>query len=118
MKVLSHESDSLTGEHRREIQERKRHYVGLAEQVLAGLGMDREPSAQNGGPARNGRETRLSALALFGMMNWIYTWYRRGEDLDLTPAAAGGADIRRIARLMSEIFLWGYLQAPSASNHA
>jgi AcrR family transcriptional regulator len=115
MKVLSHESDSLTGERRREIQERKRHYVELAEQVLSGLG---ESGTQNGGRTRNGRDTRLSALALFGMMNWIYTWYRRGEDMDLTPAGAGGADIRRIGRLMSDLFLWGYLKTPSASNHA
>jgi len=116
MKVLSHESDSLTGEHRRAIQERKRHYVHLAETVLSGLGPD--VLCAEGAKARNGRDTRLSALALFGMMNWIYTWYRRGEDLDLTPAGDGGGDIQRIARLMSEIFLWGYLRAPSTSAHA
>jgi AcrR family transcriptional regulator len=119
MKVLSHESDSLTGDRRREIQARKRHYVGLAEQVLGrlGSGLGSEPAGRDGGPATlNGRETRISALALFGMMNWIYTWYRRGEDLDLTPE--GGADIHRIARLMSEIFLWGYPAAPSAAHHA
>jgi AcrR family transcriptional regulator len=116
MKVLSHESESLTGEHRREIQERKRRYVALAEHVLSGLdGVDGAP--RNGARA-NGRDTRLSALALFGMMNWIYTWYRRGEDLDLTPAGKGGADIHRISRLMSEIFLRGYLQTSGPSANA
>jgi AcrR family transcriptional regulator len=87
MKVLSHESDSLTGEHRREIQERKRSYVALATSIAGSL---------PGAGAR--RDLRISALALFGMMNWIYTWYR----------SAGDGDMEVIAATMSDIFLNGF----------
>jgi AcrR family transcriptional regulator len=86
MKVLSHESDSLTGEHRRRIQERKRDYVALATEIVSDL------------PGAAERDLRISVLALFGMMNWIYTWYR----------SAGDGDLRSIAGTMSDLFLVGF----------
>lgn len=63
MRVLSQEADSLTGPHRDHINRLKRRYVDL----LAGL------IAQLAG--EGDRRARLSAYALFGMMNWMYTWY-------------------------------------------
>lgn len=85
MKVLSHESDSLGGEYRRQIQERKRSYVGLATEIIGEL------------PGAGERDLRVPVLALFGMMNWIYTWYRSADD----------GDIETIAATMSDIFLGG-----------
>jgi AcrR family transcriptional regulator len=111
MKVLSHESDSLTGERHEQIQERKRRYVALAESLLASLGNGKRGSKEQA------RETRLSTLALFGMMNWIYTWYRPGGEAEPPAMASMPDDIRRISRLMSEIFLTGYAPGPGSPGH-
>jgi AcrR family transcriptional regulator len=102
MKVLSHESDSLGGEYRALIQERKRRYVALATAIVGGL---------PGAGARAERDLRLPVLALFGMMNWIYTWYR----------SAGDGDIELIAATMSDIFLGGFagaMQIPGGNGDA
>lgn len=61
MKVLSHEAESLTGEKDGEVRALKRRYVDLLAGVLHDAGAP---------------EPRTAAYALFGMMNWIYTWYR------------------------------------------
>ena len=102
MKVLSRESDALTGAHRREIQERKRVYVAIATEIVGGLRTAPAPAP------------RLAALSLFGMMNWIYTWYRTpgGEETQ----AGEAPPIDEIAGLMSEIFLNGFLAADMAAG--
>ncbi len=41
--------------------------------------------------------SRTSVLSLFGMMNWIYTWYNPRVDADATE----------LAREMGDIFLQG-----------
>ena len=112
MKVLSHESDSLTGERREQIQERKRRYVALAETLLAGLDGNGQRRTME-----HARKTRLSTLALFGMMNWIYTWYRPGGEAEPLAAGSKPDDIRRISQLMSEIFLTGYAPGAGLPGH-
>jgi len=113
MKVLSHESDSLTGERREQIQERKRRYVALAESLLSNLGGNGKMASKK----EQARQTRLSTLALFGMMNWIYTWYRPGGEAEPPAAASMPDDIRRISQLMSGIFLTGYAPEPGSPGH-
>jgi len=61
MKVLSHEADSLTGQRAEEIRRLKRRYADLLEAVVR--------EADGGDPT-------VGAYALFGMMNWTYTWFR------------------------------------------
>ena len=70
MKVLSHESESVTGEHRDVIQARKRDYFHALTEILSRL------------PDAGGSETevRRNALSIFGMVNWIYTWYDPDRD--------------------------------------
>jgi AcrR family transcriptional regulator len=100
MKVLSHESDSLTGDYRRRIQERKRSYVALATGIVTSL-----PGV------RAGQDLHIPVLALFGMMNWIYTWYR----------SEGDGDLELIAATMSDLFLGGFRgagQAPGGNGDA
>ena len=87
MKVLSHESDSLRGRYRDVIQEKKRRYVQLVQELVAEIQPDL-PVKQH----------RVATLSLFGMMNWIYTWYAKGK----FPA------IDAIADQMTSIFLDGY----------
>lgn len=87
MKVLSHEDDVLDGEYGREIARIKREYYQTCRELLdrykkeKGLEFD----------------SRTAVLSLFGMMNWIYTWYN--------PRLDGEAD--RLARAMSKIFFRG-----------
>ncbi len=108
MKVLSHESDSLSGEFRQRIQERKRAYVSLATAIVSGLRADGRPARHGGSTG----EPRVAALSLFGMMNWIYTWYRGPGDGDHMTGEDPG--IESIAEMMSEIFLRGFVRAEEA----
>jgi len=88
MKVLTHEEEWLEAERRREVHALKRAYYRLCFTQVEALKKARKLKGLN---------TRLAALSLFGMMNWIYTWYKPGRD----------PDARDCARQMSEIFLHG-----------
>jgi len=88
MKVLTHEEEWLEAERRREVHTLKRAYYKLCFCQVEALKKARKLKGLN---------TRLAVLSLFGMMNWIYTWYKPGCD----PDAPG------CARQMSEIFLHG-----------
>lgn len=87
MKVLSHEADSLTGEKLQTIQDLKRRYVELLTGII---------SATAGW---SGPDPKIAALSLFGMMNWIYTWYHPGGRLS--------AD--ELAEQITMVFLHGVL---------
>jgi AcrR family transcriptional regulator len=87
MKVLSHEAEVLKNGFETEIASLKRTYyrmcVGLLDDFKAAEKLD--------------FSTRMAVLSLFGMMNWIYTWYNPRVD----------ADAEHLARGMSDIFLRG-----------
>jgi AcrR family transcriptional regulator len=91
MKVLTHEEEWLEAERGREVHALKRAYYRLCFSQVEALKEARKLKGLN---------TRLAALSLFGMMNWIYTWYKPGHD----------PDARECARQMSEIFLRGLYQ--------
>ena len=65
MKVLSHEAESLSLERSEAIDGLKRRYA----EILLGL-LEEAGIAAGGSSGR-----KVAAFALFGMMNWIYTWY-------------------------------------------
>lgn len=94
MKVISHEADSLSAEGRRTTNQLKRRYVSL----LVGLLEEADPVT------RESRDPRVTAYALFGMMNWIYTWYD----------PSGPIPPEALARQFAEIFLHGV--APSVTS--
>ncbi len=87
MKVLSHEAEVLKNGFGTEIASLKRAYyrmcVGLLDDFKAAEKLE--------------FSTRIAVLSLFGMMNWIYTWYNPRVD----------ADAEHLARGMSELFLRG-----------
>ncbi len=85
MKVLSHEAEALPGPTRQAIAERKRRYVRLVDGVLRRLAGDAT------------KNRRLETFILFGMMNWLYTWYKPGE-----------TDIERISQTIAALFLHGF----------
>ncbi len=88
MKVLTHEAGSLADGRRREVNALKKSYTRLCFDQVEALKRVRKLKGLN---------TRAAVLSLFGMMNWIYTWYRP----DVDP------DAETMAQCMAEIFLRG-----------
>jgi len=87
MKVLSHEDEVLKNGFGGEIAAIKREYYRICIELLDEY------------KRRTGLEfsSRTAVLSLFGMMNWIYTWYNPRVD----------ADARELAREMGDILLQG-----------
>ncbi|HSA92999.1 MAG TPA: TetR/AcrR family transcriptional regulator [Terriglobales bacterium] len=87
MKVLSHEADVLKNTYGAQIAAIKRQYyrtaLGLLEDLKRSKGLE--------------FNARIAVLSLFGMMNWIYTWYNPRVD----------ADAEALARQMGDLFLRG-----------
>jgi len=74
MKVMAREDESLTGEFQEKILILKRRYVKILMDLIAQL------RSQDGGKRI---DLRAVTFSLFGMMNWIYTWYHPKRDLPL-----------------------------------
>jgi TetR/AcrR family transcriptional regulator, cholesterol catabolism regulator len=74
MKVMAHEDESLTGEFQVKILVLKRRYAKVVMDLIGEL------HNQEGG---KGIDLRVATFSLFGMMNWIYTWYQPKRDLPL-----------------------------------
>ena len=90
MKVLSHESETLTGDYAGEVAALKRTYYHLCRGIIDDLKRERNLKGLN---------TRVAVMSLFGMMNWIYTWHNAEVD--------PGADV--VADQMYALFLGGLL---------
>ncbi|NJN14234.1 MAG: TetR/AcrR family transcriptional regulator [Planctomycetes bacterium] len=91
MKVLSRESEQLTGKYAERVGELRRRYVRLVRGVLDELS---ESHALKDVPVGT------AVFLLFGMMNWLYTWY--------DPAKDGTPE--KLAEAVQEIFLGGILK--------
>lgn len=96
MKVLAHEAESLKGNLLSQIRALKRAYVDFLQSLLAEL---------EGGDATRRTGRHIAAYTLFGMMNWIYTWY--------DPEGPVGVD--ELADSITRLFLNGYPVEVSAS---
>ncbi len=96
MKVLSHEDEVLKNGHGAEIAGIKREYVHTCVELMEQL---KQESALD-------FSSRTAALSLFGMMNWIYTWYKPRVD----------GDAEELAQEMGDIFLRGVCALPSESS--
>ena len=89
MEVLSHEAESLDGGSLDQVRALKRRYVELCLGLLADL------------DAKTGTtpvDRTVAAYTLFGMMNWIYTWY--------DPSGPVGVDA--LADAICRLFMNGY----------
>jgi AcrR family transcriptional regulator len=91
MKVMAHEDESLTGEFQVKILVLKRRYVKVIMDLI------RELQDQEGGKRV---DLRVATFSLFGMMNWIYTWYQPKRDLPLP----------QLMEQMLRIYFFGVLQ--------
>jgi len=97
MKVLSHEDDVLKNGFGSEIAAIKREYYRICIGLLDVLKQAKRLSFSS----------RMAVVSLFGMMNWLYTWYNPRVDADAT----------QLAREMGDIFLRG-ICASSRGNSA
>jgi AcrR family transcriptional regulator len=88
MKVLAHEDDVLQNEFGSEIATLKRQYYHSCSDLVEALKRERALEFN----------TRVAVLSLFGMMNWLYTWYN--------PRIDPGAD--ELARQVGDMFLRGF----------
>lgn len=87
MKVLSHEADALSGAYAKEIAEQKRAYSATVTEMLQALA-----------PEARSVDLRIATFSLFGMMNWIYTWYRPDRD----------GSVEALTDEMTRLFLGGF----------
>jgi AcrR family transcriptional regulator len=95
MKVLSHEDDVLQGDLGSEIAALKRQYYRCCADLVDALKAAKKLEFNS----------RVAVLSLFGMMNWIYTWYNARVD--------GNAEI--LAREIGDVFMQG-IYASSRSS--
>ena len=82
-KVLSKEDDVLAGNLGTEVTALKRRYYRCCADLV-------EPLKHEKGLEFN---TRVAVLSLFGMMNWIYTWYKPKVDPEAGALASQVGDI-------------------------
>jgi AcrR family transcriptional regulator len=87
LKVLSHEDESLKNGLNSEIAAVKREYYCICLKLMEELRRERALDLN----------TRTAVMSLFGMINWIYTWYN--------PRVDGNAEA--LAEQMGDIFLNG-----------
>ena len=109
MKVLSHEAAVLRNGYGAEILAIKREYYEICRELLQDLEFpggvkpslngNTSTGTKSADGASRASDLRLDVLSLFGMMNWIYTWYNPHVD----------GDAARIARRVGDIFLSGAL---------
>jgi len=97
MKVMAHEDESLTGEFEEKIRVLKRRYVKVILDLMGEL-QQRDVG--------KGVELRVATFALFGMMNWIYTWYQPKRDLPLA----------QLIDQMLRIYFFGLLKAGTSEE--
>jgi AcrR family transcriptional regulator len=93
MKVLSHEGEALDGELGRRTRRMRRTYYRHCLGIVTAL-------FESGG--KREIDPRIATMTLFGMINWIYTWYRPGTD----------GPPEKLATQMVEIFLNGINKSP------
>jgi hypothetical protein len=88
MKVVSHEAAMLRGEYELRVAEIKRQYYLRSQQIVQSI---------LGDPNADSVRLRTTTLALFEMINWVYTWYRPGRD----------DDAKGLADCMTQLFVHG-----------
>ena len=97
MKVLSHEDDVLKDGYGAELTAIKREYFRICVGLVEDLAKSEKLKRLGRNATVEGVSTRTAVMGLFGMMNWLYTWYK--------PRVDPSAEV--IARQISDIFLQG-----------
>jgi AcrR family transcriptional regulator len=74
--VMLHENHPLPPALRRKINARKKDYLHFVEHLIADVQRDVQRDAQRKRNSPSPVTPRAAALALVGMINWIYQWYK------------------------------------------
>ncbi|MFQ5498904.1 MAG: TetR/AcrR family transcriptional regulator [Candidatus Zixiibacteriota bacterium] len=85
LKLCVHEIESLSGRYYREVLEIRREYFRLVQKVVGEF------------VGRSRSKTDITALCLFGSLNWMYMWFDREKN----------ADIKKLTDQYMDIFLNG-----------
>jgi len=72
LRVCSRELDILTGTFYRKVAEVRREYFKITLDIVKDI--------PHGDGPRAAVDPRTATLCLFGMLNWVYTWYDPGKD--------------------------------------
>ncbi|HEY1374452.1 MAG TPA: TetR/AcrR family transcriptional regulator [Candidatus Binatia bacterium] len=97
MKVMAHEDESLSGKFQEQMLVLKRRYVKILMDLIG------EVQGRESGRVI---DIRAATFALFGMMNWIYTWYHPKRDLPLP----------QLIEQMLRIYFFGLLKGGEAAE--
>ena len=93
LKVCARELESLKGDPYKQVLERRREYYritrGIIDELASGASVDSD----------------LAALLLFGMLNWVYTWYNPRRHRDL----------KNLQEQLSNLFINGIKPRPGAA---
>ena len=90
MKVIIHEYEVLSREYQVQISSIKREYTALAEGILQGYFEEQGIEKCN---------SHYAIMSLFGMMNWLYTWFR--------PQGKGNHKIEELINVILNLFFEG-----------
>lgn len=71
LKVCVHEIESLSGKYYNRVLKIRREYFHLVRKVIAEF------------PGGSRQQADLTALLLFGSLNWVYMWYDRRKNADI-----------------------------------
>jgi TetR/AcrR family transcriptional regulator, cholesterol catabolism regulator len=93
MKVLSHEAESLAGDLRVRVSDRKERYTRLAREILAEVSQAESTDTRI--------DLTVATYALFGMMNWIYNWYN----------PEGKLAVEDLVDNLTRLYLTGFVKA-------
>lgn len=108
MRVLVHEAGSLPTARRRTIRALKQRYFEVGREIVEEVvteGLERRGGVERGaGEPADPIETERLAYSLFGMLNWVYSWYESERHGDL-PA---------LARTMHRLLLSGAVDSGRA----
>ena len=74
--VMLHENHPLPPALRRKINARKKDYLHFVEHLIADVQRSAQRDAQRKPNSPSTVTPRAAALALVGMINWIYQWYK------------------------------------------
>ncbi len=72
LKVCAHEMESLSGEYYERVRGLRQEYLKITLGIVEAIGKEAGGSKI---------DLRLATFYLFGMLNWIYMWYPRGEEM-------------------------------------
>ncbi len=94
---LLHECQGLSRSHQDKINRRKKQYVRLVTELVSAV------MQKSGHETADAADPKVAALALLGMLNWTYQWYK----------PSGSVKPDEVVREFQDLFIYGVLGAHS-----